>query len=142
MSRERLFTTSDETYRVNHQVIQSKYKQGRIQDIHNFEIKGQLSNLKNFIDHIFQQQNKPFKINLAFGYILQSVAEEKYMFFHPSNNNSYLVQPKLIQTEKDKDELIESCNSENIKDFVYTSRFASSWVVHSIVSVAFRVTKL
>ena len=139
---QQILSTADESYRANIHTIQSKVKKGRIQDLYNFEIKGQLNNIKNFVNDIFQRQNKPFKINLAFGYVLQSVAEEKYKFFHPSNNNSFLPQPKLIQTDKDKDDLIELCNPESITDFVYKSRFASSWVVHSIVCVTFRLTKL
>lgn len=142
MSRERVFTTEEEVYRSNLRAIQTKHKQGRIQDLYNFELKGQLSNVKEFIDDIFQQQIKPFKINFAFGYVLESVVDEKYIFYHPSNNNSFLPRPKLIQNEKDKDTLIEMSNSEIIKDFVFKSIFASSWVLRSVVCVAFRVTKM
>lgn len=142
MSRERVFTTEEEVYRNNLHAIQTKYKQGRIQDLYNFELKGQLRNVKEFIDDIFQQQKKPFKINFAFGYTLQSVVDDKYMFYHPSNNNSFLPQPKLMQNEKDKDALIEMCNPENIKEFVFKSTFSSSWVYRSVVCIAFRVTKM
>jgi len=135
--------TAEEAYRNNYIKIKTSCKRGRIQDLYTFEVKGRLRSVSDFITEIYQNHRHAFKINLAFGYILRSVGDEpKYAFYHPSNNNSFLPSPKIIRDVEDKDELTELCNTDNITSFVYNTRLTSSWQVHSIVSVAFRVTKL
>ena len=143
MGSERvIFSTFDECYTFNKDKIKTNIKTGRILDLYNFEIKGRLSEVKKALQVIYRQQKDPFKINLAFGYILRSVVQETYVFFHPSNNNAYLNQPKLIVNDSDKQEFLELIDPDEITEFVYKSKFQSSWVVSSIVSVTFRVTKM
>ena len=141
-AEKKIFPTFEQCYQFNKEKIRTKIKRGRILDLYNCEIKGKLNKIKKALEVIYREQKDPIKINFSFGYILRSIVQEQYVFFHPSNNNAYLNQPKLIINDGDKQELLKLVVADDINEFVYKSKFKSSWVVHSIVSVAFRITKL
>ena len=60
------------------------------------------------------QFSSPIKINLAFGYIIKTVADEQYKYNHPSNNNAFLSNTKIIQTPEDKSSLMTTLEADNI----------------------------
>ena len=134
-----VYNSFNECYTANRDKIATKAKVGRIQKLYHFEIKGNLNLVIQNLKEIFRENPNPFKINLSFGYVLKTVAHDSFRFYHPSNNRSLLPTPKLIQDDQDKDALLESCNSDNILEFVYKQTLESSWVVSSIVCFAARI---
>ena len=118
-------------------------RKGIILDLHHFEIKGDLALVSVHVRDILKETTtRPFKLNLAFGYIIKTLADEKFKYYHPSNNNSFLPNTKLIQTPEDESSLVAMLDPDNILEFVYSSALESSWVVHAIVSCGVRVYKM
>ena len=114
-----VFNTFNECYTVNQSRIVSKVKKGRILDLYHFEIKGDLNLVVEHLKDICHKYSQPIKINIAFGFILKTVAHNNYRFYHPSNNNNFFSNPKLIQTATDQRMLLEACNPDNILEAVY-----------------------
>ena len=137
-----LYDSFEECYRANQHQIVDRSRKGRILNLYHFELKGDLNLVVKSLRDVIGGNSKPFKLNLGFGYILKSVAQDKFKFFHPSNNNTFLAAPKLIQTDQDVEDLIDLCGSDDILEFVYKSTLASSWVVNSIVCLTIRVYKM
>ena len=100
-AEKKIFPTFEQCYQFNKEKIRTKIKRGRILDLYNCEIKGKLNKIKKALEVIYREQKDPIKINFSFGYILRSIVQEQYVFFHPSNNNAYLNQPKLIINDGD-----------------------------------------
>lgn len=138
----REFHSFADCYTANQTKIASKVTKGRFQHLYHFEVKGDLALVAKHLEAIFRDNLQAYKVNLAFGYILKTVARENYKFYHPSNNNSLLPQAKLIQNRQDQDNLLNLCTPDNILEFVYNSRMASSWVVSSVVCFSVRITPL
>ena len=138
----KVFDSFEECYAANQHQINDRSKKGRILNLYHFELKGTLNLVVKSLRRVIEENSKPFKINLGFGYILKNVAEDRFKFFHPSNNNTFLAAPKLIQTPQDVEDLINVCSSDDILEFVYKSTLTSSWVVNSIVCLTIRVYKM
>ena len=126
-------------YDANREKIETKSRKGRMLHLYHFEIKGDLTLVPTFVRNILKDTARPIKINLAFGYIIKTVADEKFKYFHPSNNNAFLPDTKLIQTPEDESSLLTTLEGDNILEFVYGSTLESSWVVHAIVCFSVRV---
>ena len=137
-----VFDSFGSCYAANQDKIATKVKDGRIQKLRHYEIKGDLNMVTQLLKDIFRNNLDPFKINLSFGYVLKSVTHDSFRFYHPSNNSSFLPYPKLIQNQQDQDELLEMCKPDNILEFVYKQTLASSWAVNSIVCFAVRMSHL
>jgi len=132
-----------ECYNANREKIATKTRKGAILDLHHFEIKGDLSLVSVYVGDIFKETTtRPIKLNLAFGYVIKTLADEKFKYYHPSNNNPFLLNTKLIQTTEDESDLVSMLAPDNILEFVYSSALESSWVVHAIVSCGVRVYKM
>ena len=69
-----VFNTFNECYTVNQSRIVSKVKKGRILDLYHFEIKGDLNLVVEHLKDICHKYSQPIKINIAFGFILKTVA--------------------------------------------------------------------
>ena len=128
-------------------VIKTSTKRGRIVDRYHFYLNDGnrvSSNILSFVEQIFTEQNKPFKVNVAFGMILKNFKTDVLRFFHPSNNNRIFERPMLIDsnnTTSPKD-LADMLNPETIADFAVVSRPSSEWLLEQIVCIEFVVTKL
>lgn len=128
-----------ECYEGNRSKIMSRSRKGRFLHLYHFEIKGDLALVPSLVRGLLKDISSPIKINLAFGYIIKTVADEQYTYYHPSNNNAFLANTKLIQTPEDERSLMASLEADNILEFVYNSTLESSWVVHAIVCFSVRV---
>ena len=128
-----------ECYEGNQNQIMSMSRKGRVLHLHHFEIKGDLALVPTLVRGLLKDISLPIKINLAFGYIIKTVADEQYKYYHPSNNNAFLSNTKIIQTPEDESSLMTTLEADNILEFVYSSTLESSWVVHSIVCFSVRV---
>ena len=137
-----VFDSFEACYLANRDKITTKVKDGRIQKLKHYEIKGDLNMVTQLLKEIFRDNLNPFKINISFGYILKSVPQDSFRFYHPSNNNPFLANPKLIQNERDQAALLELCEQDNILEFVYKQTLTSSWVVSSIVCFSVRITPI
>ena len=86
--------------------------------------------------------NRRFKINAAFGFILENRSTEELKFFHPSNNNKIFETPRLVEKDEDFEKL--SMDLERTDAFEYASlqRPDTHWVVKKVICVRFDVTKM
>ena len=86
--------------------------------------------------------NRRFKINAAFGFILENRSTGGLKFFHPSNNNKIFETPRLVENDEDFEKL--SMDLERVDAFEYArlQRPDTHWVVKKVICVRFDVTKM
>jgi len=139
------FSSFKECFTASAQQISAKERIGRILDIHHFEVKGDLTLIRQNIETTLEKYVKEgvrLKINLAFGYILKGLDKDSYRFFHPSQNHAFFIQPRVIVGPDDITLLLKNLTNDNILEHVYKTKLASNWTVLSVVCFAMRIYKI
>ena len=133
-----------ELYRRHWSTIHNSVKRGVFKDVYHYVIYDFHSErINGFLTTIRDDMgNRRFKINAAFGFILENRSTEELKFFHPSNNNKIFETPRLVGKDEDFEKL--SMNLERADAFEYASlqRPDTHWVVKKVICVRFDVTKM
>ena len=132
-----------DVYQKHWQTIKQDVKNGKIKDMyHNplFTTKNSeiLQISKSILDNY---QDKPIKVNVAFGFIVQKVTGE-LKFFHPSNNTMLFENPRPLRTAADIEKFREDIDHEDALEYAMKQRPSTEWNVVRIACVRFDVFKL
>ncbi|KAL8600853.1 hypothetical protein ACOMHN_056511 [Nucella lapillus] len=93
---------------------------------------------------IFESQTKRFKINASHSFILHHREENRYRFFHASQNNNagLFDRPRLINDRHDFDRFLEDLHAEDALEYARQKRPDSKWTVQSICTTSFYLNPL
>ena len=91
---------------------------------YNFPIDNSLKmkTLIDQLDYIYSNQTRSFKINLAFGYIMQNIETKEYRYFKVYENQNILPVPYKISKHKDIEQLIEYLKQIDIINLIMQDR--------------------
>jgi hypothetical protein len=131
-------------YNTNRPIILERRREGAIQSVYNFPIQNDISTLElmRFARSVFDNQSSAFKINVNFGYILQSRENvSMYRYFKPFNHEGVLQRPILIRNRSDLSRLEFALNRLNLTDHLLTGRDDTKWIPVLLTNVRFSVYK-
>ena len=131
-------------YRRHWPTIKNSVKRGVFKDVYHFVIYDYtMMQIKEFLDEVKRDMdNKRFKINAAFGFILQNRSTDELKFFHPSNNNKIWETPQLIENLSDFNKLRDDLEHDDAFEYARLQRPDTSWKVAKIICIRFDVIKL
>ena len=131
-------------YRRHWSTIKNSVKRGVFKDVYHFVIYDYtMMQIKEFLDEVKRDMdNKRFKINAAFGFILQNRSTDELKFFHPSNNNKIWEIPQLIENTEDFAKLRDDLERDDAFEYARLQRPDTSWKVAKIICIRFDVIKL
>ena len=86
--------------------------------------------------------NRRFKINAAFGFILENRSTEELKFFHPSNNNKIFETPRLVEKDEDFEKLSMDLERVDAFEYAVVHRPDRHWTVKKVICIHLNVTKL
>ena len=144
MDRQNIEPQYIELYRRHWSTIKNSVKRGVFKDVYHFVVYNYTTTqIRGFLDTVrSDMEGKSFKINAAFGFILQNKSTDELKFFHPSNNNKIWEIPQLIENIEDFDKLRDELEREDAFEFARLQRPDTSWKVMKIICVRFDVIKL
>ena len=133
-----------ELYKRHWSTIKNSVKRGVFKDVYHFVIYDYtMMQIKEFLDEVKRDMdNKRFKINAAFGFILQNRSTDELKFFHPSNNNKIWEIPQLIENTEDFTKLRDDLERDDAFEYARLQRPDTSWKVAKIICIRFDVIKL
>ena len=132
-------------YRQHWSQIRTRFSQhNRLQDWYNFRLSIiNPASLREQLNSIFADQPTVFKVNFAFGFILNNTETAALQYHHPSaNNNLVLEQPFLVSNQDDLERLYEEVNNIDFVEWIRQQRPNSKWVVDLVTNVTWFITKI
>ena len=125
--------------------IRSHHREGRMQSMYNIRWPTDQSSpdWEEQLTPIFNRQTKRFKINLSHSFVLHHREEEKYRFFHASQNNTRVFDsPRQINNQEDFVSFLSEMKNMDVLEQAKQQRPDSKWTVHSVTSTSFYVNPL
>lgn len=94
-------------YKRHWSTIRNSVKRGVFKDVYYYVIYDfHSARMNGFLGTIRDDMgNRRFKINAAFGFILENRSTGGLKFFHPSNNNKIFETPRLVEKDEDFEKL-------------------------------------
>jgi hypothetical protein len=92
-----------DTYNMHAPLILQNHKISPLTSTYNFPITNNvnLATIMEHIKYIYGQENKTFKINFSFGFILRHIETNRYRYYKPYTNQCALRYPFLISDRND-----------------------------------------
>ena len=113
----------------------------KLTDIYNERISD-LTDLKEIIESIFEQQTTAFKLNLSFGFILKNNETGEVRYYYPSQNGFVFQEPILIANHEDLENLLQKVADTDWLEYIRKQKPNSKWRVSLTCSVGIYVYKL
>ena len=114
-----------------------------VREVYNFPVLDETistSALMNMIEEIFDDRTDPFRLNFAFGYILESsTGQEAPRYFHPYRNVHELKRSVKIASKADLAKLRRRLGGFNFEEKAMAQRPASNWQPNLLTNVRFDV---
>ena len=113
----------------------------KLKDIYNERISD-LTDLKEIIQSIFEQQTSAFKLNLSFGFILKNNETGEVRYYYPSQNGFVFQEPLLITNHEDLENLLQKVADTDWLEYIRKQKPNSKWRVSLTCSVGIYIYKL
>lgn len=122
--------------------------------LHGHDLSGSLTHSYNFasrddgfspaelteqLQFIYQSEGKAFKINLAFGIILQNRESLEFRYYHAHSNVDLFDRPVLVSNARDLDRLITKVTNLNVLEEVSVNRPDTKWRLVLVTNVKYSV---
>ena len=123
-------------------IVRRHERPGAMHEIYNFPVlNGEITvgQLMDMVEQIYANRATPFRLNLAIGFILNSIDEELPRYFHPYRNAHEFERSVFISSQRDLVRLRRRLEKMNIQDRVMTKRPSSKWSVSLLTNVTFEI---
>lgn len=92
-----------EVYEANAPIILNNHSQGDVTSLYNFPINNDITvdDMLEHVTEIFDSTNTSFRLNIAFGIILQHVETEQFRYVKPYHNATCFDMPLMVARRVD-----------------------------------------
>ena len=128
--RETVDTDLKAVYDEYEKTINAEHDQGKVRAVYNFPVNDFDGNSEDLFDHlqtVFSNEDMSFRINLAFGVILQNVETEEYRYYTPYYNSTLLDHPARINNRSDLIALFRRLERMDLLDLVLKTKESTKW---------------
>jgi G:T-mismatch repair DNA endonuclease (very short patch repair protein) len=128
------------TYEMHEKLILANHKTTPVVSTYNFPVDNNIdiTTMMGYIRYIYSQENKSFKLNFSFGYILKHIETQRYRFFKPYGNQSVLPKPFLIENRQDIGKLENVLEQMDFIQHILLQRESTKWKVVMVTNCVFR----
>ena len=105
----------------------------------NFRINGIDTKFnRDKLDAIFDEMSCTVKLNIAFGFVLNSITDnDSFKYYYAADNHTVFLNPVLISQQSDLDALKESLENADLLENVTCHRLDTKWKLFSLTNVTF-----
>ena len=127
-------------YKHNWATIQQNVQLGTYRDTFHYPLLTQSNNeISSKLNKMLSQYMEKIKVNVSFGFILESKETGQLKFFHPSNNTKMFRHPRLLNTPEDIERFREEIDQQDAMEYARSHKPSSKWIVVRIICVRFDV---
>ena len=132
----------EEFYELYKSFIFDKHELGQPQSFYNFPLNNNFSieDLTSYVNEIYTDQSQTFKINLAFGCILQNITSNEYRYFKAYSNSPIFELPINISRREDIEKFRKRLSEMDVISHITQSRPNSKWKLILVTNVRYFVT--
>lgn len=95
------------------------------------------------LHQVFNDQDKVFKLNISFGFLLRNIESNQLQYHYASrNNNNVFDEPFQISTFADVQPVNVALRNLDILEWARQLRPNSKWIVDQVTNVTYFVTKV
>ena len=124
--------------------IGTKTTKSKFKDIYNLKIDSNYTyeNLQELLLEIYKSQQNPFKINLAFGFILYQIVTDEFKYYYVSSNNFLFDHAITISSLEDLNNFMKKVINLDLATNYYLKKPSSSWVLAGLTNVQICIYKI
>lgn len=124
-------------YKANRNFITEKTEQGAIKKTVNVPIQNvTVENMIEIIQNACETEDRAFRLNISFGFILQNIETTDYRYFIPDRNETVFDRPVLINNMSDiQRKLRQKLNALDILEYLLRQRPDIKWRVVQVTNV-------
>ena len=129
-------------YNANRRHILRPHQQTATGAVYNFptnNLEGE-GEIQSFLDHIYDNQQSSFRVNMSLGFILRDRNGENYRYFIPYENSYLLPANATVTNYRDLQALVEQLQNMDIQNYLRNQRPNSSLLPYVITNIVFYVT--
>ena len=117
--------------------IRTKIRTSKFKTVYNIKIDSTYTyeNLRDALQKIYGTQEKSFKINLAFGFILYQVVTGEFKYYYVSSNNMLFDHSITIGDMEDLNNFIQKVMNLDLATNYYLKKLSSSWVLAGLANL-------
>lgn len=129
------------TYEVHSSFILQSHHSTPSSSVYNFPTNDNVSytDLVDHVKYIYQQENRTFKFNIAFGFILKNIETGEYRYFKPYENLNYLPTSYFISGQEDIKTLSKDMKKLDIISHILQQRKNTKFKAVLITNVLYSV---
>ena len=88
------------------------------------------------LNHFFRNLKCAAKMNLAFGFTLEDIADRKIRYFFAHENNSLLDLSTLVCTNNDRVKQKEFLNKTNLSESCSREKMNTKWKIYELTNLS------
>ena len=134
-----------EIYELNSAHILANDEKGKVKKVYNYptdDLSGGVDELMTQINDIYEKEDKAFKLNLSFGFIIENKTTNSLRFYVPNVNSNFFLRPVVITDQKSIRRLKKILNKFDPRKYVLENRPNSNFRAKYITNMRYDVTKL
>lgn len=130
-----------ESYELNFPLIAEQTESKSLYAFYNFPITNSftIDDIMMFVNKIYEAQNRVFRLNLVFGFILFNQEDNEYRYFKPYQNSEVFDFPFYISSRKDLTTFENKLQEIDICTFIVRNRPNTKWKIALVTNVTFHL---
>ncbi len=134
-----------QVYELHIPIYLESHKIGNIQSLYNFPIQNNfnLNDIRQHLNFIYHSQTQSFKLNVMFGLILKSVADDdngRYRAWLYYKNDYLFTRNLYISKRAHLERAIERMKHMDITNYIMQQRDSTKWIPYLITNVNYDIT--
>jgi len=95
--------------------------------------------LEEHLRYIYEREGRAFKIQIAFGTLLQNTENMEFRYFHPHSNVDIFERPNQVSNPRDLQQLIEKVRALDIYEEVNVNHPDTKFKLVTVTNVRYKV---
>ena len=122
--------------------IQEEHEVGTTVSAYNFPVSDEftLDEIDRHVNSIFDNETHSFKLNLAFGFILQHAESRELRYFKAYTNDPLFDLPIIISSRQDLEQIRQRLEQMDITAFLHKNRPNTKWRLVLVTNVRYFIT--
>ena len=122
--------------------IHDDHHLGQTVSFYNYSLKDDfdLKDINTHLQYIFSNESNSFKLNLAFGFILQHNETAELRYYKSYSSDPLLDQPITISNRQDLQQILDQLNQMDITTLLHKNRPDTKWRVVLITNIRYFIT--
>ena len=124
-------------------ILESHNTESNVIRVFNFPVEGDShlqGDIEKHVQEIFSRQNVSFRLNFAFGMLLQNIETDEIRYYFPYRNTHIFQNPPMIRNYAEFESVLNKIRDLNVVESALKDRPDSKWKLVRITNIRYVVT--